>query len=152
MEWKPWRPDGLELADAELARLSYVVVDELVGEVVDLSVSPWPGVDERGRLLFADEPAQTARADRRALGRYLARDRDDGGDTVRTGDAFAARVRRSRLAETEERELPPSAWLSRPTHDLRAPARDKAKEAFFAAVSPTLTPAQAEAMEQVPPA
>jgi hypothetical protein len=33
--------------------LSYVSVDELVGTVVGLAVDPWPGVDERGRLVFA---------------------------------------------------------------------------------------------------
>lgn len=33
--------------------LSYVSVDEIVGTVVGLAVDPWPGVDERGRLVFA---------------------------------------------------------------------------------------------------
>ena len=33
--------------------LSYVSVDEIVGMVVGLAVDPWPGVDERGRLVFA---------------------------------------------------------------------------------------------------
>ena len=60
--------------------------------------------------------------------------------------------RSSRLDEAAEQLLAPSAWLLRPIHDLRAPARDKAKEAFFAAVAPTLTPTQAQAMEQVEPA
>jgi hypothetical protein len=33
--------------------LSYVSVDELVGAVVGLAVDPWPGIDDRGRLVFA---------------------------------------------------------------------------------------------------
>jgi hypothetical protein len=68
------------------------------------------------------------------------------------GDAFAARVSPSGLKEAERTLVAPSAWLRRPAHDLRAPARDKAKEAFFAAVAPTLTPVQAKELEQVEPA
>ena len=67
------------------------------------------------------------------------------------GDAFAARVSPSGLKEAERHLLAPSGWLRRPVHDLRAPARDKAKEAFFAAVTPTLTRAQAKELEQVEP-
>ena len=145
---RPWRPEGVELADVELARLSYLVVDEIVGDAVDVSVSPWPGVDDLGRLVFPEEPARTARAEAEALRRFLARDQPGRGP-LRMGDAFAARVRPSALNEAGERLLPPNAWLRRPTHDLRAPARDKAKEAFFAAVTPTLTPAQATELEQV---
>ncbi len=148
---RPWRPEGVELADDELARLSYLVVDEIVGDAVDVSVSPWPGVDDRGRLVFPEEPAQTARAEAEALRRYLARDLPQRGP-LRMGDVFAARVSPSGLKEAGERLLAPSAWLRRPVHDLREPARDKAKEAFFAAVAPTLTPGQAKEMEQVEPA
>jgi hypothetical protein len=147
---RPWRPEGVELADAELARLSYLVVDEIVGGAVDVSVSPWPGVDERGRLVFPEEPARTARAEAEALRRFLARDMPGRGP-LRMGDAFAARVSRSGLKEAGERLTSPSVWLRRPVHDLRAPARDKAKEAFFAAVAPTLTPAQAKEMQQAEP-
>lgn len=147
----PWRPEGIELADEELVRLSYVVVDEIVGDAIDVSVSPWPGVDDRGRLVFPEEPAATVQADADALRRYVARDVPEHGP-LRTGDVFGARVRRARLAEAGERLLSPSTWLVRPVHDLRAPARDKAKEAFYAAVAPTLTPAQAEEMRRVEPA
>ncbi len=147
---RPWRPEGVELADNELARLSYLVVDEIVGDAVDVSVSPWPGVDDRGRLIFPDEPARTARAEAEALRRYLARDLP-GRAPLRTGDVFAARVSPTGLREAGERLLPPSAWLRRPVQDLREPARDKAKEAFFAAVTPTLTPTQAKELEQVEP-
>jgi len=149
-EPRPWRPEGVGLADAELARLSYLVVDEIVGDAVDVSVSPWPGVDERGRLVFPEEPAQTARAEAEALRRYLARDLPERGP-LRMGDVFAARVSPSGLKDAREQLLAPSAWLRRPVHDLRAPARDKAKEAFFAAVTPTLTPVQAKELEQVEP-
>ena len=148
---RPWRPEGVELADTELARLSYLVVDEIVGDAVDVSVSPWPGVDDRGRLVFPDEPARTARAEAEPLRRYLARDLP-GRAPLRMGDAFAARVSPSGLKEAEKHLLAPSAWLRRPVHDLRAPARDKAKEAFFAAVTPTLTPVQAKELERVEPA
>ena len=108
-----------------------------------MSVSPWPDVDDRGRLVFAEEPARTARAEAEALRRYFARDLPERGQ-LRMGDVFAARVSPSGLKEAGERLLAPSAWVRRPVHDLRAPARDKAKEAFFAAVAPTLTPVQAK--------
>jgi hypothetical protein len=37
-----------------------------------------------------------------------------------------------------------------PVWDIAGAARDKAKEAFYAAVTPTLTPQQAAAMRKVP--
>jgi hypothetical protein len=50
---RPWTPPCVpqDLLD-DHARLSYVVVDEIVGDTVTLAVAPWPGSDEHGRVRF----------------------------------------------------------------------------------------------------
>jgi hypothetical protein len=154
----PWVPERPDIPDSALSTLSYVVVDEIVGEVADLSVSAWPEVDERGRLRFAEGGRLSVRAGTEQLRRYLAR--TDFRTTaparpVRTGDVYAVRVRRRKLESLGGRRAagaprPPSAWMIPPVWDIAAAARDKAKEAFYAAVTPTLTPQQAAAMRNVP--
>jgi hypothetical protein len=47
-----WRPRVLEEQDADVERLSYLVVDEIVGSSVGLVLSDWPDADEQGRLRF----------------------------------------------------------------------------------------------------
>src|SRR3954447_14389051 len=51
----PWPVPGVTY-EAELA---YIVVDELHGGIAGLVVSPWPRVDERGRLVFGAEQEST---------------------------------------------------------------------------------------------
>jgi hypothetical protein len=157
----PWSPDGLELKDEELFRLSYIVVDEIVGDVADVSVSPWPRLDARGRLFMGDDPAVSVRASRAALDNYLKRadfrsaDDSVGPRPVRMGDVFAARVRHSKLAAAESSAvvgappLRPSAWIVPPIYDVRARARDKAREAFYAAVTPTVGAKEMRALQKV---
>jgi hypothetical protein len=154
----PWAPERPDIGEGELAGLSYVVVDEIVGDVADLSVSPWPEVDERGRLRFVEGGRLSVRAGTEQLRGYLAR--TDFRTTaalrpVRTGDVFAVKVRRRKLESLARRRAagapqPPSAWMIPPVWDIAGAARDKAKEAFYAAVTPTLTPQQAAAMRKVP--
>ena len=52
-ELRPWTPPCVppELL-ADTTRLSYVVVDEIVGDTVTLAISPWPGSDALGRVRF----------------------------------------------------------------------------------------------------
>jgi hypothetical protein len=152
-----WMPADLTLQDTELARLSYIVIDEIVGDVLDVSISRWPDLDERGRLRFdEDESPRTVRASAAALEEYLSRVDFRSANwprSIRMGDVFAARTRTPKLRalESEARTPPrPSAWLIPPVYDITAQARDKAKEAFYAAVSPTLQPKEARAMEKVP--
>ncbi len=145
----PWRPRGVGLPrkSEELERLSYVVVDEIVEGMADVSVSPWPAVDDRGRLLFPDEPPRSVQADVAALLEYLRGIDFRPGDPpqeLRMGAAFAAQVRREGLEPAGRRRRPPRAWLVAPVYDLRSAARDKAKQAFYAAVAPTLAPEDAE--------
>jgi hypothetical protein len=153
----PWVPADLTLTEADLARLSYIVIDEIVGDAVDISVSRWPDLDERGRLRFrADERPRTVRASARALEKYLSRIElrpTKLARPLRMGDTFAARVRERKLdaLDSEGRAAPvtPGTWLIPPISDITEQARDKAKEAFYAAVTPTLRPQEARAMEKV---
>ena len=154
----PWVPQELTLTEAELARLSYIVIDEIVGDAVDISVSRWPNLDERGRLRFSvDRPPRTVRASAAALEKYLSRTELQPtklARPLRMGDAFAARVRERKLDALDSEgpsaaPVAPSAWLSPPIYDITEQARDKAKEAFYAAVTPTLRPQEARAMEKV---
>jgi len=64
------------------------------------------------------------------------------------GTVFAVSVDDSDLPEPESDEemreqaepepRHPGAWMKPPVYDITADARDKAKEAFYAAVAPTL--------------
>jgi hypothetical protein len=154
-----WMPDNTALPEVELAHVSYIVIDEIVGDAVDVSISGWPDLDERGRLRFAeDEPPRTVRASADALEKYLSRVDFRSADwprSIRMGDVFAARVRERRLrsperkGETSATPPAPSTWMIPPVYDISGQARDKAKEAFYAAVSPTLRPREARAMEKV---
>jgi hypothetical protein len=147
-----WKPDRLPLEGNEFRRLSYVVVDEIVEDAARLSVSSWPRVDEQGRLHFERaERARSVRADVKELRRFVSASRADrGGDPprVRTGTVLAVRVDKSVLPEPEsdeemrEQANPdpphPGEWMEPPVYDVSADARDKAKEAFYAAVAPTV--------------
>jgi hypothetical protein len=150
----PWLP-GEPVPDAEVETLSYVVVDEIVGDTADLAVAPWPQLDDRGRLRFPDEESLTIRARSEDLREYLSEPGPGAGRAVRMGDVLAARVDRERLEalarEDDVAEDPPSpsAWLVPPVYDIGEAARAKAKEAFYAAVTPTLSEDQADAMLRV---
>jgi hypothetical protein len=147
-----WQPEGLDLPGATLKTLSYVVVDEVVEEAARLSVSAWPRVDEAGRLRFAgDERPRSVRADLRQLRNFVKSNRADGGSRpsrLRMGIVLAVRVDKSVLPKPESNEemrehassepRHPSEWMEPPVYDITGAARDKAKEAFYAAVAPTV--------------
>jgi hypothetical protein len=150
---QPWQPGSLDLEPEEVKQLSYVVVDEIVGDVARVSVSSWPGVDRRGRLHFnLRERARSVRARVDALEDFVARQRPGRRRApLRMGAVLAAGVDESVLPDAEsEEELTaeaaaaprrPEEWLRPPIHDISADAREKAKEAYYAAVSPTTRPA-----------
>ena len=148
---KLWRPRGVGLPRKGLEKLSYIVVDEIVGDDADVSVSAWPKVDDRGRLVFSDEPALGVRTNVKALTDYLNTvdfRSGRGSAPLRMGSALAAVVRTARLSGGDRSPVPPASWLVPPVYDISTPARAKAKEAFYAAVAPTLSPAEVEAIEQ----
>lgn len=85
--------------------LSYVSVDELVGTVVGLAVDPWPGVDERGRLVFAGSAVvESLEVDLRLLEEFVTEHRRWSAtrklcpselvdEPVRIGDVYGMTVR-----------------------------------------------------------
>jgi hypothetical protein len=146
-----WQPEGLDLPGATLQTLSYVVVDEVVENAVRLSVSAWPSVDEAGRLRFeGDERPRSVPADLKQLRTFVKAKRAGGGRSsqLRMGTVLAVRVDKSVLPEPESNEEMrehaflkprlPDEWMEPPVYDITGAARDKAKEAFYAAVAPTV--------------
>jgi hypothetical protein len=140
-----WKPEGRGMPRSGFASLSYIVVDEIVQNDADISATSWPRVDERGRLVFTDEPARYVRTDVRELAEFLqATDlRPRGRSTaIRMGTTLAAVVRTDKLTRADDKPVSPGKWLVPPIYDISDAARNKAKAAFFAAVTPTLSPEQ----------
>jgi hypothetical protein len=149
----PWQPPSL--AGVAVEELLYVVVDELEGPSVGLAVSWWPRVDESGRVRFPDG-AWMLGADRQTFERFLAghrRPRELADRPLRIGDVFAVRAIRDALdrlrEELEEQRrlepfLDPADWLRPPVYDITSDAREAAKASFYAAVTPTLGPREAD--------
>jgi hypothetical protein len=146
-----WQPEGLDLPGATLETLSYVVVDEVVENAARLSVSAWPSVDEAGRLRFeGGERPRSVPADVRQLRNFVKSNRAGGGrpSPPHLGTVLAVRVDKSVLPEPESNEEMrehasseprlPDEWMEPPVYDITGAARDKAKEAFYAAVAPTV--------------
>lgn len=84
-------------------RLSHAVVDEVVDDVVGLSLSPWPLVDDRGRLRFPHSASAEIAVPVALLQRAVDQNRDRfaelgllSGDLVarpiELGDVFAAEI------------------------------------------------------------
>jgi hypothetical protein len=146
--WDPKHPKDPRLK-ADAKRLLYIVVDEIVGDWVGLSVSPWPDVDPRGRLRFRPDlgPLEVAtKTD--PLRKFLRSGVFPRGATVRVGLVFAARLREGdaeRFLKTSTKH-PTSAtaeyqdlaeWLERPC-DLSKQARVVARLAYYGAMLSTL--------------
>jgi hypothetical protein len=149
-----WEPGGLDGGSH-----FYLVVDEIVGSSVGLVLSEWPEVDERGRLRFAG-PQRMLGADRAVLERFLEAQRRPStlGRPLRIGDAFAVRVIGDALVEVRDELaaqtrlaplLDPESWIEPPVHDVTVHAREAAKAAYYAAVTPILTPTESAELESL---
>jgi hypothetical protein len=135
MTMRIWVPTGLSRRKG-LAALAYVVIDELESSLVGLTVSPWPTLDDRGRLHFDLERARSVGATTRALETYLAKHRTPrklADRPLRMGDAFACGIKEP-LNDGEL--LEPGDWMVPPISDISAEAREAAKLAFFSAAAP----------------
>lgn len=139
----PWLPAGLAEHGLDLRSvqaLSYLVVEEMVDDVVTVTVSPWPAADRRGRLRFelkgVDEFAVAlANLQEQVYEGWLARG-------PRVGDVFGAEVARERLQSREAEGVwnqPLAQLLPGPVYDLSAEARKVAKLAYYAAVTGVLS-------------
>ncbi len=152
---RPWAPDSL--AGQDTGGFSYLVVDEIEGGGVGLSVSRWPQVDEQGRLRFPSPPVLLG-ADRAALERFLAEHRrppELAERPLRIGDVFAARADAALLQQADDIEarlepvLDPEAWIVPPVSDITPDARDAAKVSFYASVVPALGPAEVARIQEL---
>ena len=160
---RPWLPECLPpQARDRLTGLRYLLVDEVVGDLVTLTVAPWPHADEHGRVRFTgdDGPADGAGhlvVHRRELHDQLYRGwlrRDP-----RAGDVFAAEVAaevEDRLQRGEDVALDKSLRLATALPgvvcDITAEARNVAKLAFYAGMAGVQPISQAQAQRQVPTA
>lgn len=91
-----WNPE-VTLAQGESISLSpvpedrYVVVDEIIEDVVRLAVAEWPSVDSAGRLRFGEEGSASHIYDRSELQEEIDRRRKDARQVtrqLRIGDLF----------------------------------------------------------------
>lgn len=136
---RPWEAPTLTRLRADQRGLTYVVVEEILGEVVGLAMYPWPAADSRGRLRFdtAQRPGEAA-VSCQELCRVL-REHDlafvpaGKGPTpdreLRVGDVFAVRIEGTALPSS----VSPDRW--RQVFDISADARDLAKLAYYGAVT-----------------
>lgn len=129
-----WAPEDLPLPAAELVTLSYVVVEEIVGQVALLRRWPWPEVDLLGRLIWMDEHEQAsdAAAVMIALLRAQLYTPNKLMRRPRCGDTFAARspAECDWQAEREVSDL--RELLASPVYDISAVAREAAKISYLA--------------------
>jgi hypothetical protein len=142
--WDPQSPIDPTLVDHSEG-LVYVVVDEMVGDEVGLSVSPWPHADSDGRLRFKSGlgPVEVATT-RKELIQFFRSDRSRRRrHPIDVGFTFAAYLKKDpaekffRKWGEHVRELSElfhlESWLERPC-DLTKQAREVAKLAYFSAV------------------
>ncbi len=153
-----WAPHG---APRTIADFHYVVVDEIVGSSVGLALCAWPELDAQGRLFFGATDVYLVGSPRGELETFLSEHRlpeDLRERPLRIGDVFAVRVRSEALAEVvdeldEQQRLEPffapESWIEPPVYDVSADARDAAKGAFYAAVTPTLDAEEARPLAEL---
>jgi hypothetical protein len=128
----PWLPEGLAADD--VARGSYITIDELEDEAGAARVTPWPVLDERHRLRFPDrDRGFTIAADGPRVAAIADRYREERRP-LRIGDVFWAIVRRP--ARPDRSDL--ADILDGPLLDVTAAAREAAKTQYFAAVAAVL--------------
>jgi hypothetical protein len=140
----PWLPAPLKshgFTIQSVGELTYIVLDEMVGDDVGLALWPWPVADQQGRLRFRrmDERCEVGTT-RKILERELYagwRSRHP-----RVGDVFAARVDGDALEEVrsgvEIWERPLGELFPGPVYDMTVEARHIAKLAYYASIAPVM--------------
>ena len=131
--------------------LFYVVVEEILGGAIGLTVSDWPEVDTSGRMRFPS-PARLVGVDRAWLDEQLTEHRlprspEIARRELRIGDVFAVAGVELAIAPGES-ELTITGWTP-PIYDLTAEARAAAKIALYGAVAPVLDPEQARDLQEL---
>jgi hypothetical protein len=144
---RPWQAPTLSESGADISGLTYVVVEEIVGQVAGLSLSAWPAADQEGRLRFPmdDDPVEVSvnipdfceflnESLKSSDSKFVSPKRDPdrlGERQLRIGAAFAVEIRRP---EARTWTKPFSRWVKR-IHDITADARYVAKLATYGALA-----------------
>lgn len=140
----PWLPAPLKahgFTVETVQELTYIVLDEMVGEDVGLALWPWPVADTEGRLRFRriDERCEvgmtTEDLQRELYAGWRARQ-------PRVGDVFAARADDKALDEVRSGDeiwkRPLADLFPGPIFDITVEARFVAKLAYYASVTPIM--------------
>ena len=163
LKLRPWKAPSLTKAGVDIDRLSYIVVEEIVGRVAGLAVSPWPGADWRGRLRFPieDDPVEIS-VDIGPFCEFLNeslgagtpgfikfvpphRRRENPDERqLRIGTTFAVEIRSVGTRWTK----PFRRWVKR-IYDITADARQVAKLATHGALTEPWTKEEAEGLDLV---
>lgn len=144
---RPWQAPTLFESGVDISDLTYVVVEEIVGQVAGLSLAAWPAADPKGRLRFPvdDDPVEVSvnipdfceflnESLKRSDARFVPphRDPDRAGERqFRIGLAFAVEVRR-RGARTWTK---PFSRRVKRIYDITGDARYVAKLANYGALA-----------------
>ena len=138
--------DAAEIA----ARLSYIVVDEIVDDAIGLTISTWPYADADGRLRFlrGDDRIELG-VSRRVLRQMYSEERVG---TMRVGDVFAAQLTPRAAQVLADRGEDDPVWgesldglLDGAVYDLTQAARTVSKLAYYGAMSIVLSESEAAA-------
>jgi hypothetical protein len=154
---EPWKlPEVAELLakDGDWDKVRYIVVDELHEGVAGLVVSPWPRLDDHGRLVFGEEDeSRRVAAESKVLLAVLRERRlpvvaDEVDESTKgllrerrlaIGDVFAARIDEppgepGGGGPGGEPPENPVGWLNEPVLDITADALEAARTQMSAAV------------------
>lgn len=133
---RPWLPPRIHDAgydESTVTTLTYIVVEEIIGSRVGLSLCAWPDADPEGRLRFALDSVARVGASIGDLSELVARANGERAMEIRIGDAFAAEI-----VEPIEPGARPDAWMKEPI-DITPEARKLSKLAFYAAATDILS-------------
>jgi len=133
----------------------YIVVEEMLGDRVVLSISDWPWIDAKGRLVFSGhtreapverEGLEAVLRIRRRIGQSHSHAQELEGAAQRrvaVGDVYASRVQRPSRGRLPRRA---EDLLGDEVNDVSAAAREAAQASFLAAVTAPLSPERARRM------
>jgi hypothetical protein len=137
---RSWKAPSLTEKGVDQRSLTYVILEEMVGNTVGLSLYPWPAADPEGRLRFETdrEPVEVAVTceefcgflSKHELGFVAASTGRSEDRELRSGDVFAVRI-----------EGPPAGGGRRPlagwrdVYDISSDAREVAKLAYYGALT-----------------